>query len=56
VVAARPPGAPPVTPEGAASEATAPASGEPAEPPATTASASEPAAPVRDEGEPASHG
>ena len=55
VVAARPPGAAPLTAEGAASEAVPPAAPEPAEP-ATTASASEPAAPVRHEGEPASHG
>jgi sec-independent protein translocase protein TatB len=56
VVAARPPGAPPVTPEAAAAESTPPPAGESAEPVSATASASEPAAPVRREGEPASHG
>jgi len=56
VVAARPVGAPPVTPEPPASESAPAGAGEPAESPSTTASASEPAAPVHREGEPASHG
>ena len=56
VVAARPPGAPPVDAEAPTPEASPAAGGEPAEPATTTASASDPSAPVRREGEPASHG